>query len=98
MKLRPGNSPRTVYIARARDQFHIGLCVDWSRIRLGPVPHDDGDEDNSTDALEDDEQKKKAVRDALAILLIAAICSKDSKELEEKIDVERAGIVIFRIP
>ena len=48
--------------------------------------------------ISDEEQKKKIVRDALAILLIAAICSKDSKEVKEKVDVERAGIVIFRIP
>ena len=38
---------------------YIGLCVDWTRIRLGPVSHDDGDEDNSTEVLESDEQKKK---------------------------------------
>ncbi|KAL5514452.1 hypothetical protein ACEPAG_2540 [Sanghuangporus baumii] len=76
---------------------YISLCVDWTRVRLGSVDNSDGEGD-TTNVLGDEEQKKTAVRDALAVLLIAAICSKDSKEVKDKVDVERAGIVMFRIP
>ena len=60
-----------------------------------------GEEDGMAagkNTLADEEQRKDAVRDALAMLLIAAICSKDSKEVKKSVDTDRAGIVFFRIP
>ncbi|EJD05607.1 uncharacterized protein FOMMEDRAFT_103735 [Fomitiporia mediterranea MF3/22] len=63
---------------------YIGLCVDWERVRLDTVATEQG--------------RKDAVRNALALLLIAAICSKDSKQVKKDVEIDRAGLVIFRIP
>lgn len=60
---------------------YISLCVDWERVTVG-----DGDED-----------RKKAVRDAVELVVAAAAQSWDSKAVLKEVDLERAGIVVFRI-
>lgn len=60
---------------------YLSLCVDWDRVTVG----------------EDDDARKKAVRDALELVVAAAAQSKDSKAVAKDVDLDRAGIVIFRI-
>ena len=51
--------------------------------------------------VEDDvglEAKKNALRDAVTLLVAGAINSGISKEAKKAVDVDRAGIAMFRIP
>lgn len=82
---------------------YMGLCVDWERVRLVRGTDVEGEEAGrqtspTSNLLVNEDERKAAVRDALAMLIVAAACSKDSKEVKKEIDDDRAGIVIFRIP
>lgn len=80
---------------------YMSLCVEWDRVRLEHGKDVEGEEAGGSpgdSVLASELERKDAVRDALAILLIAAICSKDSKQVKKEVDADRAGIVIFRIP
>ena len=62
---------------------------------------DDYDEQMEVEDVKDinaTEVKKKAVREAVKLIVIGAINSKESKEVKKEVDLERAGIVMFRIP
>jgi hypothetical protein len=61
---------------------YMSLCVDWARVTVG-----DGEE-----------EQKTAVRDALELVVASAAQSFDSKSVKKDVDLDRAGIVIFRIP
>ncbi|CZT12810.1 uncharacterized protein RCO7_03611 [Rhynchosporium graminicola] len=61
---------------------YLSLCVDWERVIVG----------------EREEGKKRAVRDAVELIVAAAVASGDSKAVLKDVDLDRAGIVIFRIP
>ena len=61
---------------------YISLCVDWARVTVG----------------EGDEERKNAVRDALELVVASAAQSFDSKPVKKDVNLDRAGIVIFRIP
>ncbi|THU94709.1 hypothetical protein K435DRAFT_899357 [Dendrothele bispora CBS 962.96] len=65
----------------------LDLCIDWSRVTVSP---DDGGVVSTG--------KKELVRSALALLVAAAIRSRDSKEVKKEIDEDRAGIAMWRIP
>jgi hypothetical protein len=70
---------------------YLELCIDWSRFlvpkeRSGMVPAPSQDEG------------KIALREALQLLLAAAIRSKDNKEVQKEVDADRAGIAMWRIP
>jgi len=60
---------------------YISLCVDWARVTVG----------------EEDDKRKKAVCDALELVVASAAQSVDSKPVRKDVDLDRAGIVIFRI-
>jgi hypothetical protein len=60
---------------------YVSLCVDWERVTVG----------------EGNEERKNAVRDALELVVAAASQSADSKAVKKGVDLERAGIVIYRI-
>lgn len=82
---------------------YMGLCVDWDRVRLekGEVVESEkagGEAEPGSGVLKTEDEKKAAVRDALAMLVIAAVCSKESKQVKKEVDADRAGIVVFRIP
>ncbi|KAI5888569.1 uncharacterized protein SCHCODRAFT_02637077 [Schizophyllum commune H4-8] len=63
---------------------YMDFCIDWSRVEVAEV--------------QEEEQKKKAVKDAIALLVAAAIRTGDSKEAKKEVDADRAGIAIWRIP
>lgn len=80
---------------------YMDLCIDWERVRLEDVKDVKGEEagkSSGINRLKSEEMKKDAVRDALNLLLIAAICSGESKEVQKEVDAGRAGIVIYRVP
>ncbi|KAJ3729587.1 hypothetical protein C8R42DRAFT_652445 [Lentinula raphanica] len=70
----------------------LDLCVDWTRVEI-----EEGAKDSDGDAMPEQDKKEK-VRDALKLLVAAAIRSKDSKEVKKEVDAERAGIAMWRIP
>ena len=70
---------------------YVDLCVDWVRLEV-PGEADGETTENGTD------KQRNAVRDAVALLVAAAIRSGESKEVKNKVDKERAGIAMWRIP
>lgn len=74
---------------------YIDLCVDWDRVVLEGGEGEGQGEGGLMNSLDG---KKSAARSALSLLLVAAVCSKDSTEVKKEVDPERAGIVMFRIP
>lgn len=64
----------------------LDLCVDWDRVAS------EGKEEMPL------EEKRVTVRDAVQLLVAAAIRTKDSKEAKKEVDKERAGIAMWRIP
>lgn len=60
---------------------YLSLCVDWERVTVG----------------EGNEERQKAVRDAVELVVAAAVQSADSKAVSKDVDLDRAGIVVFRI-
>jgi len=81
---------------------YMELCIDWVRVKLeqnDAVQNDvAGQLTPSESIISSDIDKRQTVRNALTLLLVSAVCSKDSKEVLKEVDVERAGIVVFRIP
>lgn len=80
---------------------YVDLCIDWNRVTLesdADVDKEEAGEGIGTTLLANNEEKKEAVRNALTLLLIAAVCSKDSKQVKKEVDPDRAGIVFFRVP
>lgn len=61
---------------------YISLCVDWERVTVGDTK----------------EERETAVRDSLELVVASAAQSWDSKAARKDVDIERAGIVVFRIP
>lgn len=60
---------------------YLSLCVDWERVTFG----------------EGDEERQQAVKDAVELVVAAAVQSADSKAVSKDVDLDRAGIVVFRI-
>ncbi|TFK47590.1 hypothetical protein OE88DRAFT_1665817 [Heliocybe sulcata] len=62
---------------------YVDLCIDWERLVLP-----EGDRDD----------KKDTVKNAISLLVAAAVRSGNSKEVKKEVDKERSGIAIWRIP
>ncbi|KAI5120888.1 hypothetical protein M0805_002988 [Coniferiporia weirii] len=80
---------------------YMSLCVDWERVQLERGEDVVGEEEGlglGQNTLLGGDEKKDAVRNALGMLVAAAVYSKDNKQVKKEIDADRAGIVIFRIP
>lgn len=71
---------------------YLELCVDWERV---VVPQGEKAVKKSD---VDGEAKKEAVRDAITLLLAAAVRTRTSKEVKKEIDRDRCGIAMWRIP
>lgn len=70
---------------------YVDLCVDWTRVEVREDEQGEKSEDGT-------EKQRNAVRDAVALLIAAAIRSGESKEVKSKVDEERSGIAMWRIP
>ena len=83
---------------------YLELCVDWDRVKLlsgGSLVEKMVDERADNDGIIADvgiEEKRTAVKNAVSVLLLGAVCSKTSKQVKKEVDPDRAGVVIFRIP
>jgi hypothetical protein len=65
---------------------YLDLCIDWQRVIV---------KDEVSDR---EENAKEVVRDAIRVLVAAAIRSGESAEVKKEIDKERSGIAMWRIP
>lgn len=91
---------------------YVSLCVDWERVIVPEMDGEavPTTEDADVVAAEEDDgklvaetsdtdgRKRKAVRDAIELLVEACMRSGESKEVKNKVDADRAGIVMFRLP
>jgi len=83
LTLKQIHAKRNKYDGVVRILFeYISLCVDWTRITVG----------------EGETGRERAVRDALELVVASAAQSFDSKPVKKDMELDRAGIVIFRIP
>jgi hypothetical protein len=69
---------------------YLDLCVDWERTQT-----QDREGETQTESLE---SKKRAVKNAVTLLIAAAIRSKDSKAAKKELEADRCGIAMWRIP
>jgi len=78
----------------------LDLCVDWERVQTPPGTSNNqpGDVKFSESGEDSLLNSKQVVRDAVTLLVAAAIRSKDSKEAKKELDAERSGIAMWRIP
>ncbi|EKM75804.1 hypothetical protein AGABI1DRAFT_79361 [Agaricus bisporus var. burnettii JB137-S8] len=78
---------------------YLDLCVDWNRVNIPSVSLS-GSENASSDSVADAllVEKKKALRDSLALLVSAAIQSGRNKEVAKEVDEAHGGIAMWRIP
>jgi len=80
---------------------YLDLCVDWERFTVPGVasPGDVGDVSKEKEGSGTrDTAAKGALKDAVTLLVAAAIRSKTSKEAKKELDVDRSGIAMWRIP
>ena len=82
----------------------LGMCIDWERVKVAPTEGSEeeaaekpGDAAAATAEL-DDEGKKRAVKDAIRLLVGAAVRTKESDKVREEVDEDRAGLAMWRIP
>ncbi|KAF8882168.1 hypothetical protein CPB84DRAFT_1791095 [Gymnopilus junonius] len=87
---------------------YVDLCVDWDRVKV-PVTESHGAEGDclspSSLSLEeapkvtlDAAESKKFLKDAITLLVAAAIRSKTSKDARNELDADRSGIAMWRTP
>ncbi|TCD64086.1 hypothetical protein EIP91_004558 [Steccherinum ochraceum] len=82
----------------------LDLCVDWGRVVLS-TGQDDLDvsarrtdsRDLEADPLDSSDARRSAVKDAVTLLVAAAVRSGASKKAREDIDKDRSGIAMWRI-
>ncbi|KAI1798063.1 hypothetical protein LXA43DRAFT_968515 [Ganoderma leucocontextum] len=80
---------------------YLDLCVDWERVVLLTKDEQGADgvgDVKDGDAEADVEKKKEAMKDAVEVLVAAAVQSGTSKTVKDEIDKDRAGIAMWRIP
>ncbi|CAE6439590.1 unnamed protein product [Rhizoctonia solani] len=71
---------------------YLSLCVEWDRII---IPEE---VTNPAEAATGEDFKKQVVRDGIELVVAGAIRSYDSKAVKANVDINRAGIVMFRMP
>jgi hypothetical protein len=79
---------------------YLDFCVDWERFVV-PGVASSGVGDVSKEKQEcgnRDLGAKNALKDAVTLLVAAAIRSKTSKEAKKELDADRSGIAMWRIP
>ncbi|KAI0765370.1 hypothetical protein C8Q74DRAFT_1205117 [Fomes fomentarius] len=84
---------------------YLDLCVDWERAVLSAADAQSGEgaaaeevQDGDGDTKADGEKTREAVKAAVKLLVAAAVRSGASKEVKDKVDKERSGIAMWRIP
>ena len=80
---------------------YLDFCVDWERFVVpgATSPGDAGDvSKEKQESGTRDLGAKNALKDAVTLLVAAAIRSKTSKEAKKELDADRSGIAMWRIP
>jgi hypothetical protein len=80
---------------------YLDHCVDWERFVVpgAASPGDVGDvSKKKQESGTRDLGGESALKDAVTLLVAAAIRSKTSKEVKKKLDADRSGIAMWRIP
>lgn len=80
---------------------YLDLCVDWARVVLPSATRiADGHKDYDGDIVKDADEagKRSALKQAVTMLVASAIRSGQSKEVMNKVDKERSGIAMWRLP
>jgi hypothetical protein len=72
---------------------YLSFCIDWERML---VP--EGFVVESEEKLDDETRKKQLLKDAVGVLVAGIVKSKESKAVKDDVDLDRAGVVMFRIP
>jgi hypothetical protein len=67
---------------------YLEMCVDWARL---VIP-------GTEDVARNEDKKKTAVRDAVRLLVAAAVRSGEGDEVKRLVDKDRGGIAMWRIP
>ncbi|EJT99206.1 hypothetical protein DACRYDRAFT_56277 [Dacryopinax primogenitus] len=70
---------------------YLCLCVDWDRL-LVPTTTANGNAEPTMDL------KQSALRSAIDLLVEGAVRSVEYKDVKKNVDIDRAGIVMFRMP
>ncbi|KZT53733.1 hypothetical protein CALCODRAFT_39471 [Calocera cornea HHB12733] len=72
---------------------YLSMCTDWDRL-LVPAPS--GEVAQAFEATA--EIKQKALQDAIDLLVEGAMRSIEYKDVKKNVDIDRAGIVMLRMP
>jgi len=75
----------------------LELCVDWDRMRR-PQFTTNGLEESENDAPPSHDEKREELRKAVALLVAGAVKSFESEQVKDRMDKERSGIAMWRIP
>jgi hypothetical protein len=68
----------------------LDMCIDWERFLVR--------KDKEMVKAGSPDEARAALSDAIALLVAAAVRSKDSKEVKKELSPDRAGIAMWRIP
>lgn len=77
---------------------YVGFCADWERFEFPEELEDEEGKEEGKEKKSKQETAERLTRNAIALLVAAAVRSKDSKEAKKHIDADRAGIVMLRLP
>lgn len=77
---------------------YLDLCVDWERIVLSTHQSEQDASAVEGDAKVDTEIKKTTLKEAVSLLVAGAVRSSESEEVKKKVDKDRSGIAMWRIP
>jgi len=69
---------------------YVSFCIDWDRVILPP--------EYAKEEGNDQKSKEDAVKEAIGLVVAGAVQSYESTEVKKKVDSDRAGIVMLRMP
>lgn len=77
---------------------YVGFCADWDRFEFPEELEVEEATGETKEKKSKQETAERLTRNAIALLVAAAVRSKDSKEAKKHINADRAGIVMLRLP
>jgi hypothetical protein len=76
---------------------YLDLCVDWERMTR-PMFATEPDRIKDQTVMQNREEQSGELQKALRLLVAGAVKSGESKAVKDKVDKDRAGIAMWRIP
>jgi len=78
---------------------YLSFCVDWERVVVpAGFGATDGAGEGEKSGGNGEERKKLLLKDAVGVLVAGIVKSRESKAVKQDVDLDRAGVVMFRIP